>query len=81
MAEQMSVEEAAQRLTGAILVQFADCEDDDYLPVRELFEEIAETCNVANFDSSGLPDYETVGWLRERCRLVFSDLAAGEQIP
>jgi hypothetical protein len=77
----MTIEEAAERLLGAILVEFAVHDDDTLLPVRLLFEEIAEACNVTNADLSAIPEWETMGWVRERMREARAALAKGEQIP
>ena len=77
----MTVEEAANRLVSAILVEFEDRDDDDLMPMQTLFEQIAEMCGVKNFDSSVLPEWETMGWLRERARAALTSLAEGERIP
>ena len=78
---QMSVEEAAQRLIGAILVEFEDRDDDYLMPMRSVFVEIATMCDVGDFDGGDIPEWETMGWLRERLRSAPGRLAAGDQIP
>lgn len=78
---QMTVEEAAQRFIGAILVEFKDRDDDDLIPARSFFEEFAKVCNVRDFDGSDIPEWETMGWLRERARASLTRLAEGESIP
>lgn len=77
----MTAEEAANRLINAILVEFADSDDECLVPMRNLFSEIAERCSVCDWDSSGIPEWETVGWLRKRSRDGLARLAHGEFIP
>lgn len=79
--EQMSVEEATQRLLGSVLVQFEDRADDDLLPIRSLWAEIGEMCGVRSIDLDDIPEWETMGWLRERTRAALARLASGEKIP
>lgn len=76
----LSIEEAAERLLCAFLLDFADREDTDLIPLRSFMEEAAKLCNVSDFDSSVVPEWEYIGLLRERTRLARQRLAEGEEI-
>jgi hypothetical protein len=79
--EPMSVEEAANRLISAVLVEFEDRDDETLMPMRIVFELIGEMCGVTDAPFEDIPEWETMGWLRERCRSALTRLAEGEQIP
>lgn len=76
----MKVEEAAERLLGAFLVEFADRDDDEQIPLRLFLEQVAKGCNIKDFDSSRVPEWESVGELREQTRIARQLLAEGEEI-
>lgn len=75
-----SIEEAAERIICAILDEFGDMDDDDLIPVKEFFLEMAKVIGVDERDCDELPEWETVAWMRERSRWARSALAAGETI-
>jgi hypothetical protein len=76
----MTVEEAAQRLIAAFLVEFADRDDDDLIPLRMFIVEVGEACGVQT-DALEVPEWCSVGDLRANARRAFEGLARGERIP
>lgn len=79
----MSLEEAAERLITAVRDAFADRDDADPLPLRQFMVELAEVCGVpdGSWDEERVPEWSTVGELREMTRAALADLAHGETIP
>jgi hypothetical protein len=77
----MTVEEAAQRLIGAFLIEFADRDDDDLIPLRSFIIEIGHACGVdlSDEEAERVPEWQTVGQLRRDSRAAFEGLARGEQ--
>ena len=73
----MTEAEAAQRLMEAILVVFADRDDDEQIPVRMFIGEVGEACGVRldAWRAEDCPEWETVGWLRTRARSAFNSLS------
>jgi len=79
-AEDMSVEEAAQRLLSAFLVEFADRDDDELIPLRMFLVEVGKACGV-DTEAPEAPEWCSVGELRAKSRKAFEALARGEVIP
>lgn len=77
----MTIEEAPERLLCAVLSEFADRDDEDIIPLRSFMQEVGRVCGVTDYDLSVLPEWKTVGWLRNRMRIARQSLAEGEKIP
>jgi hypothetical protein len=79
----MPVEEAAQRLITALVIEFADRDDEDMIPLRRFIVDIGHACNVSedSYDTEAIPEWTTVGDLRSRTRAALEGLAHGEWIP
>lgn len=73
------VAEAAEKLMTAVVLAFASRDDDELVPMRAFFSEVAEACSVRSWDAEAVPEWAPVGWLRERCRLALAGLATGER--
>ena len=70
----MRVEEATARLIVAIETAFSDLDDGERFPARRFFRELAKACGTTLDDPDGVPEYATVGWLRDRCQAALAGL-------